>query len=307
DLEPVVSTEVRSEVTGRIDKIYINDGQQVKEGQVLLELEKTERQTELEEAERLYEAQKMRVIQARRDYQRLAGLREKNFTNEKDFLDSETNLGLSEIELEVLKARLDKATDNLAKTTIVAPHEGTVSNFDLNPGQVITGATSVNEGTTLMTINDLMRLHVRTKINELDINKIDEGMPARITFDALSDEEFVGEVEQIFSYAEEEGNERIFRVLVTFKAENRLIRPGISAKVTFPIAEVNNVPVVIPTALFKAGEGFVAYRQNGEGWDKIPVETGLSDVHRVEIKSGLATGDVVSLTLPASEGPSAEG
>jgi len=305
-VEPVISTEVRSEVTGRIAEIHIEDGEKVEAGQVLLELEKTERQTELEEAERLFEAQKLRVIQARRDYERLAGLREKNFTNEKDYLDAETELGLSEIELEVRRARLEKAKDNLAKTTILAPHEGVVSNFDLNPGQVITGATSVNEGTTLMTINDLVRLHVRTKVNELDINKINEGMPARITFDALPDEEFVGEVDQIFSYAEEEGNERIFRVLVSFEAGDQIIKPGISATVELPIAEAKDVPVVIPTALFRSGEGFVAYRQNGDGWDKITVETGLSDVRVVEIKTGLQPGDIVSLSLPDSEGPSAE-
>jgi len=305
-VEPVISTVVRSEVTGRIDKILIEDGASVEAGQVLLELEKTERQTELEEAKRLFEAQQLRVARARRDYERLAGLRQKNFTNEKDFLDAETELRLMEIDLEVRRARLEKARDNLAKTTIVAPHGGVVSNFDLNPGQVITGATSVNEGTTLMTINDLLHLHVRTKINELDINKIREGMEARITFDALPDEAFVGRVDQIFSYAEREGNERIFRVLVTFEARNQIVRPGISATVELPIAQAVDVPVVTPTALFKSGSGFVAYRQNGDGWDKVAVQTGLTDARSVQITSCLQPGDIVSLSLPDSEGPSAE-
>ncbi|WP_309382504.1 efflux RND transporter periplasmic adaptor subunit [Cerasicoccus frondis] len=301
-VEPVISTEVRSEITGRIETIHIKDGESVQAGQVLLELEKTERQTELEEAKRLYEAQDLRLEQARRDYARLEDLRAKNFTNEKDYLDAKTELGLMEIELEVRRARLEKAKDNLAKTTIRAPHEGVVGNFDLNPGQVITGATSVNQGTTLMTINDLLKLHVRTKVNELDINKIKSGMPARVNFDALPDEEFIGEVSQIFSYAESEGNERIFRVLVTFDAGDDRIRPGISSTVTIPISEVHDVPVVIPTALFKDRNGFVAYKQTSpRQWEKIVVETGLSDVHHVEVKSGLAVGDVVSLTKPETE------
>lgn len=182
-----------------------------------------------------------------------------------------------------------------------------MGNFDLNPGQVITGATSVNQGTTLMTINDLLKLHVRTKVNELDINQISEGMPARVTFDALPEEEFSGVVAQIFSYAETEGNERIFRVLVTFEAGDERIRPGISATVTLPIDEVHDVPVVIPTALFKSKDGFVAYKQKGANqWEKTPVETGLSDVHHVQVKSGLKVGDVVSLTMPEGEGPSAD-
>lgn len=306
-VEPVISTEVRSEITGRVETIHIKDGQKVQAGQVLLELEKTERLTELDEAERLYDAQVLRLEQARRDYARLEDLRAKNFTNEKDYLDAKTELGLMEIELEVRRARLDKAKENLAKTTILAPHEGVVGNFDLNPGQVITGATSVNQGTTLMTINDLLKLHVRTKVNELDINKISEGMKARITFDALPEENFEGVVSQIFSYAETEGNERIFRVLVTFESTDIRIRPGISATVSLPIAEAHDVPVVIPTALFKSGKGFVAYKQKGPGqWEKVEVETGLSDVHFVEVKSGLQTGDIVSLTLPDGMGPSAD-
>ncbi|MEO0795106.1 MAG: efflux RND transporter periplasmic adaptor subunit [Verrucomicrobiota bacterium] len=305
-VEPIISTEVRSEITGRIESIMIEDGEKVDGGQTLLELEKTERQTELEEAERLFDAQKLRLERARRDFKRLDELRSKNFTNEKDFLDAKTELDLMEIDLEVRRARLENAKENLAKTTIIAPHEGVVGNFDLNPGQVITGATSVNQGTTLMTINDLLRLHVRTKVNELDINKIREGMSARITFDALPNEEFVGEVEQIFSYAESEGNERIFRVLITFESTDDRIRPGISAKVTLPIAEAKDVPVVIPTALFKADDGFVAYVQNGEAWEKVAVETGLSDMQNVEIISGLKDGDVVSLSLPEAVGPSAD-
>ncbi|WP_309399563.1 efflux RND transporter periplasmic adaptor subunit [Cerasicoccus maritimus] len=306
-VEPVISTEVRSEITGRIETIHIADGDTVEAGQILLELEKTERETELEEAERLYEAQALRLKQAQRDYARLEDLRAKNFTNEKDFLDAKTELGLMEIELEVRRARLEKAKDNLAKTTIRAPHEGVVGNFDLNPGQVITGATSVNQGTTLMTINDLLKLHVRTKVNELDINKIQKAMKARVAFDALPDEEFVGEVSQIFSYAESEGNERIFRVLVTFEAGDDRIRPGISSTVTLPLNQVDDVPVVIPTALFKSKDGFVAYRQSaGDVWEEVVVETGLSDVHFVEVIKGLNVGDKVSLTRPEEDKPNAD-
>lgn len=307
-VEPVVSTEVRSEVTGRIETVMIEDGETVGPGQILLELEKTERQTELAEAERLFEAQKLRLERARRDFRRLEDLRANNFSNEKDYLDAQTDLGLMEIDLEVRRARLEKAKDNLAKTTIVAPHSGVVSNFDLSPGQVITGATSVNQGTTLMTINDLLKLHVRTKVNELDINKIHEGMPAKVTFDALPDETYVGVIDQIFSYAEQERNERIFRVLVSFESTDNRIRPGISAKVEMTIAEAKDVPVIVPTALFESDSGYVAYRQVEDAdWEVVPVTTGLSDVHHTEITSGLSEGDTVALSLPDGFGPAAGG
>lgn len=298
-VEPIISTEVRSEITGRIAEIFIEDGERVEAGQVLLELEKTERKTELEEAERLFAAQQLRLEQARRDYEREAALLEQAFTNEKAYLDARTQLELMQIDLAVRQARLEKSRDNLDKTTIRAPHAGIVGNLDLTPGQVITGATSVNQGTTLMTINDLQRLIVRTKVNELDISKVSEGMAVSVSFDALPQQEFEGTVEQIFSYAEREGNERVFRVLVSFEARGQLVRPGISAVVAIPVASAIDVPTVLPTGLFKEGDGFVAYRQTASGgWERVSVETGISSPVRVEIRSGLLVGDEVALTLP---------
>lgn len=298
-VEPMISTVVRSEITGRIAEIFVEDGETVSKGQILLELEKTERLTDLEEAERLFEAQDLRLQRAKRDYERLAELRKKNYTNEKEYLDAQTELELNEIELAVRSARLEKARDNLTRTTIRAPHEGSVSNFDLNPGQVITGATSVNEGTNLMTINDLEHLEVKTKVNELDIDQIHIDMPVEITFDALDGATFEGHIKQIFSYAEVENNVRIFRVRVGFDSMGREIRPGITAKVNFLIEKVEDVPVILPSALFEDDEGFIAYRQTPDGnWESVAVETGVSSNDAIEVISGLEVGDVVSTLLP---------
>jgi len=306
-VEPVVSTDVRSEISGKIIRILVDDGDLVEAGQPLVELDQTSLETDLREAQRNYQGQLLRVEKAERDYLRLAQLYESNYAQERDVLDAETDLELAKIELEVRKARLDKAQENLSKTTIPAPQAGTVAKLNVNEGQVIIGATSVNQGTSLMTIHNLDSLYVETDINELDIAKLTEGGQVKVTFDALPDQTFEGEVSQIYSYAREERNQRVFTVRITFDARDANVRTGISANLTFPIEKKEDVPALLISAVYTEGESKYVYKINGtekDGspvMDKITVETGLSDAQNVEILSGLEVGDTVSLVRPGLE------
>lgn len=206
---------------------------------------------------------------------------------------------LMEIELAVREARLEKARDNLKKTTIRAPHDGIITEMDLNEGQVITGATSVNEGTQLMRINNLERLFIQIDVNELDIGKIREGMEARVGFDALPDEEFSGEVERKFPYAREEGGQRVFRLHIGFDVADERILPGISADVTIPVEVMEDVPVVLMSAVFtEKGEKVVYRLDEGGRFRRRVVETGIDDLQNIHIIRGVEPGDVLSLKRP---------
>jgi len=296
-----VSTDVRSEISGKIDSILIQDGQMVKAGQKLIELDRTSLETDFREAQRNYMGRKLSVDKAQRDYERLLELYNNEFAQEREMLDAKTDLELAKIELEVRQARLDKATENLSKTTIIAPHDGIVANLDINEGQVIIGATSVNQGTSLMTIQNLDGLFVQTDINELDIEKINEGDRVRVSFDAIADQEFKGTVSQVFSYARNVNNQRVFRVRVIFDSAGKNIRPGISASLVFPVVSVEDVPALIISAVYLEDGKEYAYLITGKNDDgsnaleRTPVETGAKDKQYVEIVSGLKLGDEVSL------------
>jgi len=298
-VEPVVSTEVKSEVTGRIKEIFVVGGQAVKAGDVLLELEKQERLSELQEVERNYEAYQLRVERARRDYEREQELKKKGYTNDKSYQDAGTDLDIAEIELTVQQARLEKARETLAKTTIRAPHDGVVSHLGLNQGQVIVGATSVNEGTVLMKINDPTQLYVSSDVTELDVNKLSKGMKARVTFDALPGEEFPGTIDSITNYAEQKDNQRVFGLVVTFTAENTLIRQGISANLVVPLRKVTEVPALLLSGVFFEDEKSYVFVVKGEGeYEKREVKTGLRNAFNVQILSGVELGETVSLIRP---------
>ncbi len=304
EVRPQVSSAVRSEISGRIGRIFVEDGEEVEAGQKLIELEQVSLLTELREAERNFQADELRVEQARWNYLREQELFEKEYSQEKSLMDNRIALELAEIQLAVREARLEKARENLDKTTIRAPHDGIITEMDLNEGQVITGATSVNQGTQLMMINNLERLYIQIDVNELDISRIREGMPVRISFDALTDQEFSGEVLRRFPYAREEGGQRVFRLHIAFDASNKRILPGISANVTIPVEVVADVPVVLISAVFSERGEKVVYRVGEDGSvRRRPVETGIDDLHNIHIINGVEPGDVLSLkrSAPAEE------
>lgn len=296
---PVISTEVRSEVTGRIKEVFIEDGDAVTEGQLLIELEKTELQSDVLEAERNYQAQELRVANVLRNLERDQDLFEKGFINESDFLDAETEFKIAEIELQVRQARLDKVREAVNKTGIRAPHAGIVSNFDLRSGEVIIGAESVNSGTRLMVISDPELLYVDSDVNELDVTKVKVGMEAIVRFDALPDAEFEGEVTRIAAYAQRENNERVFPVRISFVAEGSEVKEGISANIKLPLHRVVDVPAIKLSAVFRERrDEYVFVKIGEEKYHKRYIETGLRDAFNVEIVSGLKVGDEVSLTEP---------
>ena len=281
-VEPLLSTEVKSEISGRILRVLADDGDTVEEGDVLAELDPTSLRTDRTEAQRNYQAQVLRVEQ------------------EKGFRDAKTELDIAEIELEVRQARLEKAEENLSKTEIRAPHRGVISNRGINVGQVIVGATSVNQGTTLMRVNDLGELVINIDINEVDIARINETQSPEIRIDAYPGESFDGRIAEIARFAVNRNNIRVFPVEIRFSAKDFTVSPGVSATVRILVAEVSNVPVLPISSIFVEGGQKIVFRRkpDSEEWERVPVETGLSDFDRVEIVSGIRAGDEVAGSRP---------
>ena len=110
---------VKSEISGRITEIKIEEGDSVTRGQMLLELDRTSLETRLREAQRNLEAERLRLDKSERNYVRLQELYAKQFVGEKEYLDAQTDLNLAKLNLEIAQARLEDAAEDLSKTTMV--------------------------------------------------------------------------------------------------------------------------------------------------------------------------------------------
>jgi HlyD family secretion protein len=309
DLESVVSASgevlprlnsiVKSEISGRIAVIPVKEADAVKKGAILLQLDRTSLETRMREAERSLQAEQLRLDKATRNYERLKDLYAKKFVGEKEFLDAQTDFKLAQLNLQISQARLEDAEEDLSKTTILAPHDGIVTRLDVVEGQVISGATSVSNGTDLLTIAQLKELYMEANINEVDVERLSLGQTAQLGFDAISDFRLDGRIGVIALSARKDGSVRVFPIEVFFEALDARVRPGISATVDIPIDSVKGAVSVLLSAVFNDSEGGnFAFVQNGESWEKRTVEVGINNLQFVEIKSGVAVDDVIALSRP---------
>jgi HlyD family secretion protein len=295
---PLLSTIVKSEISGRITRIAMEEGAAVQRGDVLVELDRTSLETRVREAQRNLEADRLRMERSQRNYDRLKELYEMQFVGEKEYLDAQTDFNLSALNLEIAQARLDDAQEDLSKTVITAPHDGMITLLNVTDGQVISGATSVSNGTDLLTIAQLNELYMEANINEVDVEKLYVGQPAMLRFDAIADFEVEGQINVIAPSARRDGNVRVFPIEVIFEVADARVRPGISATVEIPIASAEDVVSVLLSAVFTREQASHVYLQTPTGWEQRDVEVGINDLQHVEIKSGVAAGDVLALSRP---------
>lgn len=298
EVMPLLNSIVKSEISGRITTIKVEEGAAVVRGQPLVELDRTSLETRLREAQRNLEAERLRLEKSERNHLRLKELYAKKFVGEKEFLDAQTEFKLAQLNLEIAQARLEDAEEDLSKTVILAPHDGVVTLLSVVEGQVISGATSVSNGTDLITIAQLNELYMEANINEVDVEKLYVGQSALLRFDAIPNYEVEGEISVIAPSARKDGNVRVFPIEVVFEVEDNRVRPGISATVEVPIETADNVVSVLLSGVFNSEEGSRVFVEKGADWERREVEVGINDLQHVEIRSGLEEGEAVALSRP---------
>ena len=301
EVRPVVESIIKSEISGRIAELLVEEGDSVERGQPVLLLDTVSLQTRLREAERSLEADRLRYERAKRNLSRIGGLFERNFAGEQDFLDAQTDYELAALSIQIAETRVDDAQEDLARSRILAPHSGVVTLLNVTEGQVIAGATSVSNGTDLMTIADLANLYMEASINEVDVGKVAVGDQVDISFDAHPDMRVSGVIQTIAPAARREGNTRVFPIQINLKQTDERIRPGISATVSITIARVQEVVAVSLAAVFTDQSGPFVFIETDRGFERRDVELGISDLRHVELVSGINAGASVALRRPPEE------
>jgi RND family efflux transporter MFP subunit len=301
-LRAVFSTELRSEINGRIMKILATDGQKLARGDQILMLDQQDLLTQIQEVERTIEAAKLRAQRARRDYDRLVELQKRGVVTLKDYDDARITHSLSENDAKISEARAANLRDKLTKTVIRAPHDGTLLLRDLTEGQVITGAAAQNGGTLLGEVADLSVLMVRTNINEIDVARLKMGDAARIRVDSMRSVTMAGGIKRIATSANESGGvdrTRTFPVDVIIEEADPRLRPGMSATIFFTLARVENTLAVPLSAVFTTADSVrYVFQKRGETFAIRPVDIGIADTRRVQVLGGLELGAEVAMSRP---------
>ncbi|MCZ6478067.1 MAG: efflux RND transporter periplasmic adaptor subunit, partial [Gemmatimonadetes bacterium] len=212
-IEPRRSVDISADISGRIVELPIEEGQNVREGDLLLVIEATQYEAAVQRAEAGLAEARAREVQARADYEqarrdadRLSQLKART---EDLITDQEVERAVtlaevkqalwqaSEHGVEMARAAVREAQDRLDKTVIRAPMSGRITRLSVEKGETAIVGTMNNPGSLLLTVSDLSEMEAVVEVDETDVPEISIGDSASIEIDAFPNQRFTGRVTKI--------------------------------------------------------------------------------------------------------------
>jgi HlyD family secretion protein len=252
-VNPITKVEVGSQVSGKIAKLFVDYNSQVKEGQILAELDLLPFETRIKQNEANYSSSKASLEKAKvtlanlkRQYERSLSLFEKELisfeekdTAEANYLGSKTDLQSAEARLEQAASQLEQSKQDLSYAIIRSPIDGVVISRDMNVGQTV--QASFQAPKIFEIANDLSKMQVECDVDEADVGKIQEGQKVRFTVDAFPESTFNGLVKQVRFSPTVTQNVVTYTTIVDAENPELKLRPGMTATVSIITGEAKGV------------------------------------------------------------------
>ena len=302
-IEPENEIEVKSKISGVVSKIYAEPGTYVRKGDPLIEVSPDPTPLELAEAKRNLERTEIEMQNLLRELNRLETLLKSNLVSQQEFDQAEQRYNDVVVRAQINKERLDllehgrvTVGDTVIESIIRSPIDGYILEKMVDIGEPVVPLTSYQAGTPLMSIAGMDRLLFKGTVDEIDVGKLEEGMPAELKIGALPGATVKGVVSRISLKANQQDNATVFpiEILIT-DTQGAILRAGYSANADIIIESMQNV-ITIPERVvtLKDGKAFVEVNGNGEnGKAEREVELGLSDAITVAVVDGLEEGEKV--------------
>ena len=296
-VEPVKQVEVGTQVSGIIDKIYVDYNSVVKAGQLIAELDMSVLRTELESSRANLNSSKVEYDYQKKNYERIKGLYDKQLVSATEFESAEYSWSKAKFAYSQAESNYSKAQKNIGYAKIYSPIDGVVLSRAVDEGQTVASGFSTP---TLFTIaNDLTQMRVIANVDEADIGQVKDGQRVEFQVDAFPEDTFQGSVTQVRLQATTTSNVVTYQVVIDAPNPDLKLMPGLTANITIYTLDKQNVMAVPVRALRFTPEG-ERYRDSTV-WKQLPdgklesarVVTGVNDGVQVEILEGLQFGDRV--------------
>jgi HlyD family secretion protein len=302
NIEPDVEIEVKSQISGVVRTLFVEEGAFVKTGEPLLEVAPNPTPIELADSKRQVELREIELENLRKDVERKRELRAREFITQEELEGAERDYERSRVQVQMAKERvalLEKGSVRIGSRNIEgvirSPIDGFILEARVEQGDPVVPLSNFQEGTVLIAMAEMSDLIFRGTVDEIDVGRLDEGMPAAIKIGALPDAKIDGEVYSISLKARTEDNATVFPIEIRLTdAEDVKLRAGYSANADIIIDRREDV-LVIPERLvrFEEGAARVTVLQQDGTTEEREIETGLSDAINVEVVSGLEEGEKV--------------
>ena len=315
-IEAVTSVTVGTQVSGIVNKLYVDYNSVVKKGQVIAELDKTNLISELNTAKANLASTESNLSYQSANMKRYQTLYKKGLVSADEY--ENVLLAYRQAKEQVASSRenVQKAQTNLGYATITSPIDGTVISKSVEEGQTV--AASFNTPELFTIAKDLKNMQVIANVDEADIGGVAVGNRVNFTVDAYPDDTFEGVVKQVRLEATTTNNVVTYEVVISAPNADLKLKPGLTANVTIFTKEQANILSVANKALrFTPTKETVGkdmkivdckgknkvWTLNGNTLTAHSVNIGQSDAMHTQIISGIKAGQsvVTEIVVDASE------
>lgn len=246
-LQPLVSVNVGSTVSGLVEEVLVDFNSQVRAGQILARLEPDTFEQRMQQLQASLNTARADYQVADSDYQRYLRLAEQGFVSDQLMAQQRAARARAAAAVQQASAQLETARVDFERSIIRSPIDGVVVDRQINPGQSV--AASFQAPTLFVIAQDLSRLQANITVDEADIGQVREGLPVRFTVDAFPDEDFEGRVSQVRQQGVDTNGVVSYTVVVEADNPGRRLLPGMTANASIIIQETAEVARIPNSAL----------------------------------------------------------
>ncbi len=322
EIEARTHVDISSQVIARIEKLWVREGDVVRRGDRLVDLERAQYESqrdrslatlagaeaEIRRAQAALANAEIKRTRARELAAQKIASREFLEAAELEHESARTSLAAARERAREARAAVSAAEDALSKTAIVSPISGRVTRVNAEEGETVVTGTMNMPGSVILTVSDLSTIQAAVEVDESAVARVKLGQKATVRVDAFANREFAGEVVEIADSAVKRQEVAYFPVKVRLSGMPEGLRPGMTARARIQ-AESRKGALVVPIQAIvekkdaegKAGsspnpEGQkIVYRLEGGKARAVPVEVGLNDETRAEVLSGLKEGEAIAV------------
>ncbi len=249
EIQPVYKVTVGTQVSGIVEKLYVDYNSPVKKGQLLAELDKSNLREQVKQCKASLSTAQSNKDLAQKSFDRVAKLYAGKAATQEEYDQAESSLQQAKNQLLSAKSNYESAVTNLGYATIYSPIDGVVLNKEVEEGQTV--AASFSTPTMFTIAKNLTEMQVEANIDEADIGQVHEGQKVTFTVDAFPGEVFNGTVNQLRLNPTVTSNVVTYKVIIAANNDEGKLYPGMTASVSIAVNNEEGVTVPLEATYFE--------------------------------------------------------
>lgn len=293
EIQPVNKVTVGTQVSGIVERLYVDYNSEVVKGQLLAELDKSTLQEQVKQSQANYSTAQSSLQLSQKAFDRTKNLYEKKAATQEEYDQAENTLMQARNQMVSAKSNYDNALTNLKYAEIYSPINGVVINKEVEEGQTVAASFSTP---TLFTIaNDLTQMQVEADVDEADIGQVKVGQAVRFTVDAFPRDTFGGTVRQIRLEPTVTNNVVTYTVIIDAPNPDNKLYPGMTANVNIIVRSETGILIPYEALYYHIeeeqlqwlrDEGYTFDRPNTPSADASTPKTGMKPSDNIWIMAG---------------------